>query len=183
MYQRQSQEPGDLSLEDLYRRHARGILRYIQRYVFSIEDADDLLVEVFLAAMNSQTVLNLKEKEQLAWLQRVARNKIIDHQRRVVRRQLVSLEEAMDSPFEEDQFSPESAAVEQEELELLRARLATLPELNRQVLHLRFASGLRTKEIAARLNKSDGAIRSLLLRSLNLLRTLYTPGEEDQING
>jgi len=51
------------------------------------------------------------------------------------------------------------------------------------VLRLRFGDGLRTKEIALKLHKSDGAIRSLLLRSLNLLRNLYTSHEEKRVNG
>jgi RNA polymerase sigma-70 factor (ECF subfamily) len=61
----------------------------------------------------------------------------------------------------------------------LRDRLTRLPELQQQILRLRFADGLRTREIAERLEKSDGAIRSLLLRSLHLLRHLYTHEEED----
>jgi len=39
---------------------------------------------------------------------------------------------------------------------------------------LRFANGLRCTEIARRLNKSDGAIRMLLARALNILRDIYT---------
>jgi DNA-directed RNA polymerase specialized sigma24 family protein len=50
-------------------------------------------------------------------------------------------------------------------------------------LLLRFGHDLRTKEIASKLQKSDGAIRSLLLRSLNLLRDLYHLREEGQTSG
>jgi RNA polymerase sigma-70 factor (ECF subfamily) len=111
----------------------------------------------------------------------VARNKVIDYQRRAVKRPAVALEEALDSPFDTDYFTPEQAAVNREELELLRARLSGLPELHQQVLQLRFGDGLRTKEIASKLHRSDGAIRSLLLRSLNLLRARYTSREEERI--
>jgi RNA polymerase sigma-70 factor (ECF subfamily) len=90
---------------------------------------------------------------------------------------VVALDEALDSPFEIDHLTPEQAALDQEALDVLRGRLALLPELQQQVLRLRFADGLRTREIAERLKKSDGAIRSLLLRSLNLLRHLYTHEE------
>jgi RNA polymerase sigma factor (sigma-70 family) len=181
MYQRQVLD-GSL-VEKLYHKHARDILRYIHRYIFSNEDADDVLVEVFLAAMESPTLLKLNMEEQFAWLLRVARNKVVDYQRRVTKCPAVTLDEMLDSPFDADLITPEKAIVEREDAEMLRVHLSTLPELQQQVLRLRFGDGLRTKEIASRLHKSDGAIRSLLLRSLNLLRNLYNVHEEGQING
>lgn len=183
MYQRQRQVLDGSPIGNLYHRHAGDVLRYIHRYIFSREDADDLLVEVFLAAIESPTLLNLGQEEQGAWLRRVARNKVIDYQRRVVKHPAVTLEELLDSPLDADHLTPERAVVDQEELALLRARLSMLPELHQQVLLLRFGRGLRTKEIASQLNRSDGAIRSLLLRALSLLRNLYNSHEEERING
>ncbi|HET8843774.1 MAG TPA: sigma-70 family RNA polymerase sigma factor [Ktedonobacteraceae bacterium] len=183
MYQRQRQALDGSLIGDLYHKHAQDVLRYIHRYIFSKEEADDLLMEVFLAAIESATLLNLHTGEQLAWLQRVARNKVIDYQRRIVKRPMVALEEMLDSPFDTDHFTPEKAIVDQEELELCRVRLSTLPELQQQVLLLRFGDNLRTKEIASKLHKSDGAVRSLLLRSLNFLRDLYNSREEGQTSG
>jgi RNA polymerase sigma factor (sigma-70 family) len=168
---------------DLYQEHARDILRYIRRYVFSSEDAQDLVVEVFLAALESQIPLTLPGNQQRAWLQRVARNKVIDYQRRVTTRPTVGLNEVFNSPFDMDHHSPERVALRSEELDILRSHLATLPELQRTILQLRFGHGLRTKEIALMLNKSDDAIRSMLARSLQFLRRLYIESEEDQLHG
>lgn len=178
MDQRPGQALDGSPLGDLFQTHAPTVLRYINRFIYSNEEADDFLMEVFLAAIENPTVLKLKPGEQIAWLQRVARNKIIDYQRRVVKRPTVGLEEMLDSPFDTDDFTPEQAMVDQEELELCRTRLSTLPELQQQVLLLRFGDNLRTKEIATKLQKSDGAVRSLLLRSLNFLRDLYQLREE-----
>jgi RNA polymerase sigma-70 factor (ECF subfamily) len=183
MYQRQSQALDGAPIENLYHRHASDILRYIHRYIFSKEDTDDLLVEVFLAAIESPNLLKLGSEEQFAWLQRVARNKVIDYQRKVTKYTAVTLEDILDSPFVADHLTPEKAIVNREDVALLRTHLSALPELQQQVLQLRFEDGLRTKEIASRLHRSDGAIRSLLLRSLNLLRSLYSSHEEEQING
>jgi RNA polymerase sigma-70 factor (ECF subfamily) len=174
MYQRQRQTLDGSPIEDLYRRHAHDVLRYISRYIFTKEDADDLLVEVFLAVIENENWRRLqKEEEQLAWLQRVAHNKVVDYQRRVVKRSMVTLDEMLDSSSVTDHLTPEKAVMDREERDLLMARLAELPALQQQVLWLRFEEGLRTKEIALKLHRSDGAIRSLLLRSLNLLRNLY----------
>jgi RNA polymerase sigma-70 factor, ECF subfamily len=183
MYQRQRQVLDGSLIEKLYSKYAHDILRYIHRYIFSKEDADDVLVEVFLAAIESTTLHKLNMEEQFAWLQRVARNKVVDYQRRVTKYPAVALDEMLDSPFDADPITPEKAIVEREEVELLRTHLSALPEVQQQVLRLRFGDGLRTKEIASRLHKSDGAIRSLLLRSLNLLRNLYDAHEKGQIHG
>ena len=109
--------------------------------------------------------------------------RVIDYQRKVTKCPAVALEEMLDSPFDTDHLTPEKAMMEQEEAELLRSHLSALPELQQQVLRMRFGDGLRTKEIASKLQRSDGAIRSLLLRSLNLLRNLYNTHEEERING
>ena len=178
MSQRERQALDGSPVEALYQQHAPALLRYIHRSIFSPEDADDVLVEVFLAAIESPTLFKRSMEEQLAWLKRVARNKVADYQRRVTRTPAVALDNMQGSPFDADPITPEIVLVEQEEAELLRTRLSRLPQLQQLVLRLRFGEGLRTKEIALRLRKSDGAIRSLLVRSLSILRNLYIYEEE-----
>jgi RNA polymerase sigma-70 factor (ECF subfamily) len=58
--------------------------------------------------------------------------------------------------------------------------LAKLSPVQQTVLHLRFAKDLSTREIARRLQKSDGAIRTLLSRTLNHLRGMYERREEGE---
>ena len=183
MQQGQRQTLDRSSVEKLYSKHEHDIARYIHRYIFLNEDVDDLLVEVFLAAIEFQSLPTLSMEEQLAWLRRVARNKVVDYQRRVTRYSAVTLDEMLDSPFDTDSATPEQAIMEQEEVELLRTHLSALPSIQQQVLRLRFGEGLRTREIASRMQKSDGAIRSLLLRSLSILRDLYSTQSKERING
>src|SRR5258708_24483790 len=59
----------------LYQRHAPSILTFIRRHIPSREDAEDALLEVFLAALESEKLDALNEGEQLAWLRRVAYQK------------------------------------------------------------------------------------------------------------
>src|SRR5258708_19899340 len=61
----------------LYQLHAPGILTFIRRHIPSREDAEDALLEVFLAALESEKLDALNEGEQLAWLRRVADTKSI----------------------------------------------------------------------------------------------------------
>lgn len=170
---------GHTSIARLYQRCAPVILKYIRRHVSSMEDAEDLLLEVFVAAVENDGLLALSNDEQLAWLRRVAHNKFIDYYRRSQRRPAVSLEEVTEeSLVDDDDLSPEHAAVRQEEHTLLRARLSALPEMQQTILRLRFADGWRCKEIAGHINKSEGAVRTMLSRSLNLLRNIYASNRE-----
>ena len=109
MYERQALKD-DSSVAALYERHAATILLYIRRHVPSPEDAEDLLLEVFLAAHRNQVLLTLSEEQQLAWLRRVAHNKFIDHHRRTARRVAVPLEEVVETMFDDEQHAPEQMA-------------------------------------------------------------------------
>lgn len=157
----------------LYERHAHHLLMYISRYVTAQEDADDLVLDVFIAAMENQVWTNWQSEEQLAWLRRIAHNKAIDYQRRLQRRPLIDLEQVSERLFADEERSPEREAMRREEGNVLRKHLIKLPELQQEILHLRFAHGLRTREIALKLGKSDKAIRATLSRTLNLLRNIY----------
>lgn len=130
-------------------------------------------MEVFTAALENQIWTTWKGEEQLAWLRRIAHNKAIDFQRRTIRRSCLDLEQVSDSLFADEDSTPERIALRREDGEQLRDHLIKLPELQREILYLRFASGMRTKEIALLLGKSDDVIRSTLARTLNFLRRIY----------
>ncbi|GHO79038.1 DNA-directed RNA polymerase sigma-70 factor [Ktedonobacter sp. SOSP1-85] len=163
----------DSPLALLYDRYAPIILMYIARYISSREDADDLLLDVFVAALENQVWLTWSEGEQLAWLRRIAYNKAIDYYRRSARHPSVALEQIIVTHFSDDERSPEQVALRNEAHAVLRAHLSNLSDLQQEIVRLRFGHGLRTKEIAQRLNKSDEVIRVTLSRALNLLRKLY----------
>ncbi|MBV9230372.1 MAG: sigma-70 family RNA polymerase sigma factor [Chloroflexi bacterium] len=165
-------------IEQLYERYWRTILTSIRQHILSKEEAEDVLLEVFLAALENPSLLKLGEQQQLAWLRRVAYNKCIDYHRQSARHPLVSLEKASGT-LDDDGRSPEQMTLRQEELTLLRKRFSSLPELQQKVLSLRFAEGLPCAEIAIRLQKSEGAIRTLLSRTLTLLRGIYEKRQED----
>lgn len=161
------------SIAALYERYAPVILTYLRQHNITKEDAEDLLVEVFLAAMENTTFLALQEGAQLAWLQRVARNKVIDHVRRTTRRPIVDLDALTEVLPDDEHLAPEQVALRREDHAWLRARLAALPAQQQEVLRLRFAYGLRSHEIGQCLNKSDSAVRMLLSRAISFLRSIY----------
>src|SRR5947209_8189228 len=99
----------------LYRKYAPEILTYVRSHINSQEDAEDLVVEVFLAAIESATFASLSEKAKQSWLWRVTRNKVIDLYRRAKTRQSVDLDQAAEYLVEDEMLSPENAALWQED--------------------------------------------------------------------
>jgi RNA polymerase sigma factor (sigma-70 family) len=170
-------------IAELYQRYWLMILSDVLHHVPSREDAEDVLLEVFLAALESDTIVTLGEKQQLAWLRRVAHNKCVDYHRRSARRPAVPLEATTEALYDDENLAPEQVALRQEEHALLRSRFLSLPVHQQEILLLRFADGLRCTEIASRMNKSEGAIRTLLSRSLNLLRSIYEKSKEETHHG
>lgn len=157
----------------LYEREALTIFAYILRRVRVREDVEDILFEVFLAALEYETIANLAQEQQRAWLLRVAHNKVVDYHRYTVRHLSVPLENVTETLYSAEDMEPDQIFLQQEEYALLHANLARLPILQQEIIHLRFTMGLRYADIARLLNKREGAIRVLLSRSLHFLRTFY----------
>jgi len=172
----------DTPLARCYHLHALPLLAYVRQHVPSREDAEDIVIETFMAALEHKgaSIFVLNEQEQLAWLRRVAYYKCIDQHRRSVRRPSIPLEETAHTLFEDEHLSPEQVALRHEENALLLQGLSQLPEHYQTVLQLRFANGLRCSEIGRLLKKSEGAIRVLLSRALNTLRDISINQTEEK---
>ncbi len=162
----------------IYERHWLTVLLTVRQHILSHEDAEDILLDVFLAALESDVFFHLIEQQQVAWLRRTAYNKSMDYHRRNARQPMVSLQEDEETLFADEERSPEKTFLRREEQIRLQTQIALLPELQQEILRLRFADGLRCTEIAAQMQKNEGTIRSLLSRTLNLLRGLYEKNME-----
>ena len=168
-------QPGedDAPSARLYQEHATAIFAYIRLRTATREVAEDILLEVFLAALEHGDLLEERGIEtQRAWLRSVAAHKIADHYRSSNRQQ-VTLEQVMETLYEDEAISPEQVALNREEYERLHKLLQRLPGLQQQVVYLRFVYGLSCQEIAEVLGKKESAVRKLLWRALNLVRALY----------
>lgn len=116
---------GHSHIAGLYQRYAPELLLYIRRHVSSQEDAEGLLLEVFIAALEKPHLSNLSEQEQLAWLRRVAHNKFVDFYRRNTRRPSIPLEDVQYELYDEDDRAPEIMALDHEEHALELSGLTT----------------------------------------------------------
>lgn len=158
------------ALSDLYRRYAPALLTHLRANMQSIEDAEDLLLDVFLAALERDALRALAQEEQRRWLWRVTRNKLVDYYRKHTRRQHIPLGDTEEATYEDDELGPERVVLRNEEQRNLSAAIELLPSLQKEILLLRFVDGLHAPEIARLLGKRDAAVRVQLSRTLNLLR-------------
>jgi RNA polymerase sigma factor (sigma-70 family) len=159
----------------LFHRFSINILSYLCQQVASQQDAEDLLIEVFMAAHNHSALSSLSEERQLAWLRRVARNKVIDRYRHAALLTLLPLEHIIET--EGSALSPEQRAVQQENYRRLYSALEQLSPAQQQLIHLRYGNGLRLVAIADMLEKPEGSVRKMLARTLRQLRAIYEKTE------
>ncbi len=157
--------------ETLYDRFAGIIFRYLFQQVSNEQDAEDLLLEVFLAALQDKSLSSLPAGRQLAWLRRVARYKVIDRYRHIALLNLLPIEQALE--MEDTALTPEQYTEQKENYECLYQSIAQLTSLQRELIRLRYRNGLRFSEIAIILGKPEGAVRQLFVRTLRQLRAIY----------
>lgn len=165
-----SNSSDDTSLFDLY---GQAIFAYVRLHTPSREDAEDMTLEAFTAALENDNLSGLQDSERLAWLRRVAHNKLVDSYRSSARHPLVALDQVAETISDDETSSPEQLVLRRETNAQLYAVIGTLPASQQQLLRLRCGDGLRFAEIAVLLNKREEAVRKLFSRTLALLRALY----------
>jgi RNA polymerase sigma-70 factor, ECF subfamily len=169
-YEIQSMSQGDDTLFDHY---GEILFAYIRAHTATREDAEDLTVEVFAAALEHDNLSTLPgSTAQLAWLKKVAHNKLIDHYRWRQRHPKVDLDRLTGTLLDEDTL-PEEMALRSETQRELREHISKLSALQQLVLQLRYGNDMRCPEIAQFVGKSSGAVRQILARTIQELRKHY----------
>src|SRR5260221_12922056 len=91
-------EVPDVGKSMLYERFAERLLAYVCQQVSNRQDAEDLLLEVFLAALQNTSLARLPAERQLVWLRRVGREKGIDYYPHTARLTIQPLWRAPENP-------------------------------------------------------------------------------------
>lgn len=96
----------DAFYTNLYRRHAPGLFAYVYRQTASREDAEDIVLEVFLMVLRQSDFATFDAQKQIAWLWTITRHKVVDRFRMSARQQHVPLDGLADTLYEDDEISP-----------------------------------------------------------------------------
>jgi RNA polymerase sigma-70 factor (ECF subfamily) len=158
------------AFDRIYALYADRIFRYLYYRLPDRQEAEDLTADVFVRLLEKLDTYRLGQSDQVAvfsgWLFRIAHNLLIDHFRKRGQRRQEPLEKA---PLF-DHRTPESDVETALEWERLRNALARLTDDQQQVIVLRFLEGMRMKEVARIMEKSEGAVKALQHRALSALQ-------------
>jgi len=152
----------------VYEKYFEVVYAYVARRVRDRAATEDLTSEVFRKALAHLPRFKWTGAPFAAWLLRIAANLIADRAKRVAR------EEHSDSEELADRGS--SAQAQQSDLEAAERRahvirlVDELPEDQRRVVRMRFAEEKSIGEIAAQLNRTEGAVKQLQFRAFQTLR-------------
>lgn len=118
-------------LEKVYRSERNNLLGFIRSRIGSMEEAEDLLQEVFYQAIRNASVTEPIENV-LGWLYAITRNKIIDRYRR--KRLTVSLQEEREDTTLESLLEDSGIDIEKEMIRraVMDALIEALEELPRE---------------------------------------------------
>jgi RNA polymerase sigma-70 factor, ECF subfamily len=151
------------ALEELYLLHFDRIYSYLHLSLGNRHDAEDLTTQTFLRMLEAIGRFRWQSAPFSAWLFRIAHNLAMDHFR--ARRRVQTEEDVPELPGTEESSAEDQALDSLGESGMLEL-IERLSAEQRQVLTLKFLFGFTNAEVAAILEKTEGAVKSLQHRAL-----------------
>jgi RNA polymerase sigma-70 factor (ECF subfamily) len=160
---------------DTLQRYERPLIRYAHGYTGDLEEARDIVQDVFVKL--SQSLHTLDHERLAPWLFTVCRNRALDHQRK--HRRLVVMEtETLDLEMSADP-SPHEEMDRSETSTTLRQLIDTLPSRQQEAVRLKFIAGLDYQQISAAMKTSIGNVGYLIHHGVAALRTKWQAMENE----
>ena len=144
----------------IYERYFDRIYAFVSRRTQNRAAAEDITSQVFEQALEAIRRFEWRGLPLAAWLFRIASNALADHWRDRGRN-------ASETPSD----VPDPRELEDIERRItLNRHVDQLPDVQRQVILMRFVEEKSIREVAAALDRSEGAVKQLQLRALENLR-------------
>ena len=150
----------------LYSRHFPAVYKRV-RYTIPDSDVDDITQEIFIAVMRSIPSFRGRAKFT-TWLRTIINRQVADYYRKRQRK----AEEVNLYDFKLASERDNVGSKQHDERITMRWALKKLPTEYQEIILLRFAEGLRFKEIATELDKHPEAVKSLFRRAIIALKTV-----------
>jgi RNA polymerase sigma factor (sigma-70 family) len=151
------------AFEALVQRYRRPLLRYCRRMTPSEATAEDVLQQAFMQAWVALGNPDIEVRDARAWLYRIVHNAAISQLRRPVH-------DSLDASHSDLTRGTEDEFDRRLEARAALAGLASLPELQREVMLSTALEGRSHDEVADALGLSHGAVRGLIYRARATLR-------------
>jgi RNA polymerase sigma-70 factor (ECF subfamily) len=151
----------------LYAEQLPRIYNYF-RYRVGADDAEDLTSETFEKAWRGRHTYRRDLGAFTTWLYAIARNVAIDHFRRRVAHEPLDAASHVAAPG-----SPELDAIRESDRRRVALLLAALDERSREIIALRYGSGLTNRAIARLVGLSESNVGTILHRAIAELRSRW----------
>ncbi len=164
---------------DLYERYLPKVYKRVAFLIPNV-DIEDVVQEVFIAMMRSLKTFRGDCKFS-TWL-RVITNRQIANYYRKNKKSMQDRDMESDESWLQRKPNPDHSTQERQEKKILvQQSLSKLPQHYREIILLRFAEGLKFKEIAELQEKSLDAVKSQFRRAIETLRKeLGAPDAREQ---
>jgi RNA polymerase sigma factor (sigma-70 family) len=166
------------SAAEIFNDYKQRMLNFIRLRVSRLEDAEDILQDVFYQFSRADNVINPIENIS-AWLYRTARNKIIDHRRKKKDEPLPLLydEDGDEYIFDEiadiiygKEATPETEILRSLVFEEIQTALADLPKEQREIFEMTELLGFSVKEAAEKTHTPVNTVLSRKHYAVKFLR-------------
>jgi len=152
----------------------------VYRFIYGLhggpkEEVEDLTMKTFLRAWRSRSRFQGHEEAAFGWLLIIARNLVIDHQRRRSNRQYdLDIEsQVIPSPG----LTPEEMLFLKEQTHTLWTIIKTFPYEQREIIVLRYILGWRVKDIGHHLDMSENHVSVTIRRILKAIKNKWSEHE------
>jgi RNA polymerase sigma-70 factor, ECF subfamily len=161
----------------LYARYLPLAWRYAYAHMQDVHMAEDVVSETMLALLKNIHQIEAEAAHIAGWLRSVVRNKAADHHRQSFRIKDRLEKIGYTQTCECTNGSPSLALEAEETRRHVLDVLEQLPPKQRLVLELKYAEGLRVREIAEQLNETEKGIEAALYRARREFRRCFELSE------
>ena len=157
-----------MTFSELYDRFFNKVYNYVRYHVRQPAETDDITGRIFEAALHKFGTYRAERGPVNAWLFTIARNAVIDWARGRNRRGEISLEDAAEPASAEPR--PEAALERKEEAGLLLEAVAELDERSRDIIALKFSSGMTNRDIAQMTGLGESNVGIVIYRAVKKMQ-------------
>ena len=157
------------AMSELYDRFVGLVFKAARQVLSSRAEADDAVQETFVRLWQTADRFDPHRAKLVTWVMLITRRHLIDRlRRRGARPEQLGLDSAIDTlgPVTDEPEPPGGI----HDLEVLRRRVAELPDLQRVVIERTYLQGFTLREVSEQIGAPLGTVKSALSRGLARLR-------------
>lgn len=167
-------------MEQVYRQHYRLMYAIAWRYSSDLNAVEDIVSDSCVSLIrNLETLRELDERKQKAYIVIAVKNTAFSHHSRNRRHEQIVMDEADD--WLENQAAEgklEDRIALREELENVWRAIQMLPPKEQQIMQMKYQYELSDKDIAERVGLAESSIRKYISRARERIRSMVYVDEE-----